>query len=1155
MDKTVLRNFAIESRKDLMEKIDRKIKLFYVDEEFKKDNRGDVIVLSNDKHTLTLTREEDINRDKLIKRIVELGYDQVVEEAAYTWFNRLIAIRYMELHNFLPLTNDNQSLDIRVLSSKENEPIPEILKFTNLNRNDLDINFDKNVFQSFSLEDDKFKYILLLICKKLGNVIPQVFDGITDYIDLLIPDNMLKENGFISKLLNEIDVENFSEVEIIGWLYQYYNQTEKDRVMSDNKAYSQNEIPYATQIFTPDWIVKYMVENSLGRYYLENINYDYSLINNWHYFIKCNFDNCQNNISIENLKFIDPCCGSGHILVYAFEILYQFYLNSGYTSSVIPELILKNNLFGVDIDDRAGQLSILSVLLKAREFDKNIFNKNLERIINIMSIPESSFISPNIIDYLKDEKAKSVANSLLNCFHNAKDIGSLIRFNEAIDVNVLSEEIKMDNTLFKYELSEKLIPLIKAYKILSDKYNVVVTNPPYMGHNKMNSIIKSYLTKYYKNGKSDLCTAFMEYNNVVKDGYLAMINQQAWMSLESFEDLRNEILNNKYISSMIHLGFGTFGADFGTTSFVLKNNSNFDKGFYFSTRDVRTSEEKEEKYLNCLKNNDYYLISQSVFKKIPGNIISYWLTQNQFDIFEKNELFGKYGETKKGVLSGNDKRFLRLWFEVDNNKIGYNLKNHDDMVEKNYKWIPVTSGGNYRKWYGNFENVINLENDGFEIKNNKDNSCRLRENKYYFKESITWSEVSMKGFSVRYVPNGILFGNSGPVCFLDKDLYYFLGFLNSKISTSFLKLLSPTLTFGPEQIKRIPAIVNDASKDVISDLVRENISIMKEDWDSNETSWEFKKNPLLEEKIKEEKIEDSINKYNDSLREKFKLLVDNETRINKEFIDIYNLSSELNADINLNEITIKQPDIIRDIKMLISYSVGCMFGRYSLDNDGLIFAGGDFNISDYIKYKPDNDNIIPISDDSNVYYNDDLVGKFIDFIKVSFGDKYFNQNIDYIAEVLGKKGTESSEDTIRRYFVNDFFSDHVKTYQKRPIYWLFDSGKKNGFKCLVYLHRYDEQIVSKIRTKYLHNTLSIYLRTVEEIDYKLNNEKLSTTDKRELQNKKVDINNKITECNEYEEMVGNVANKMIKLDLDDGVAVNYAKFVDDNGKSILAKIK
>ena len=1150
MDKAVLRNFAIESRKDLMEKIDRKIKLFYVDEEFKKDNRGDVIVLSNDKHSLTLTKEEDSNRDKLLNRIVELGYVQVVEEAAYTWFNRIIAIRYMEINDYLPLTSNNQSLNIRVLSSRDGSASPEILKFSNLTRNDLDLNFNKEFFSTLNNEESKFKYILLLVCKKLGKVIPQVFDGVTDYIDLLIPDNMLSDTGFVRKLINTIDESNFSQVEIIGWLYQYYNQTEKDRAMSSSKAYKKNEIPYVTQLFTPDWIVKYLVENSLVKYYFEHNGIDEELKKDFKYYIDTNLERKHSSFSIENLKFIDPCCGSGHILVYAFEVLYKLYVNEGYSKNDISEKILCNNLFGLDIDDRAGQLSILSVLLKAREYDKNIFNKEISKNLNVLSIQESNNISDYLIDEITGEENKSKAHILLDNYYNAKEYGSLIK-PVIEDLNSLYDNINSNVTIFGIELRNKLLPLMKLNDIFKNKYNIVVTNPPYMGANKMSDTLKSYLKENYNDSKTDLCTAFMEIQMVDEDGYLAMINQQAWMFLGSFENLRKKIINNKSIYSMLHMGMGTFGADFGTTAFVLGKKTS-ESGHFFRLGEYKTSEEKEKGFLkNLIDKNNYYRANNERFTRIIGYPIAYWASDKIVSAFE-NRLLSDIADTKQGLATGDNDKYLRYWFEVSYDNIGYNCRNSSEAKDCECKWFPCNKGGEFRKWFGNNYRVVDWYNDGENLKKFK--GSVLRNVDYYFKEGLTWSSMTSSDLSMRYSEQGNIFESKGSMCYLkdNNNLYYVLGLLNSKVINNLLLILSPTLDYHEGPMGRVPVIISDEYFNKVEEIVKENIEIAKRNWNNNEYSHEYE-NSLIT--FRNMTISDAIKEIINKEQQEFNLLKSNEEELNRIFIKIYGLENELLPDLNNDEISYSIEKPLDIIKKLISFSVGCMFGRYSLDDKGIVYAGGKFDVNNYKTFIPDNDNIIPISDNENVYYNDDIVGKFKDFIRVVFGKENLDININYIADILGKKGTESNEETIRRYFVNDFYNDHIKTYQKRPIYWLFDSGKKNGFKCLIYLHRYDEQIVSKIRTKYLHNTLSIYQKTVEEIDYKLSNEALSTTDKRNLQNRKSDLNGKITECNEYDEMVGNVANKMIKLELDDGVSVNHSKFVDDNGKSILANIK
>ena len=599
MDKAILKKFATESRRELIKKVKTKIDMLYLGEDFNKEQKGDIFILTNERHTLKLTDNEFYKRELLIKRIKELSLEQVIEEAAYTWFNRIIAIRYMEIHDYLPLTKDNQSLGIRVLSSKDNTPDPEILKFTNLTNPDLDIDFNNEKYKQMENDNKKFKYILLLVCKKLGRVIPQVFDGVTDYIDILIPDNLLNDTGFVTKVIKEVPEENFKNVEIIGWLYQYYNQSEKDRVISAKKAYKKNEIPYATQLFTPNWIVKYMVENSLGRYWVEHGG-SVDLIKNWKYFIKDNINLEEktptvkevNNMTVKefnntlvkklikldpkDITCIDPCCGSGHILVYMFEVLFQIYESYGYSKKNIAEMILENNLYGLDIDDRAGQLSILSVLLKAREYDKQIFNKEIVRNINVMSIQESNNISQSIIDNISSERLKEKAKYLIENLKNAKEIGSLLRLKKE-DYSDLIRELGNDDTILGIDLRDELKPVIKESEILSNKYDIVVTNPPYLSNGLMPKTLKKFLLKEYKNFNSDIYAAFIrkmfDYTKV--DGLIGTISPFSWMFIKTFEELRKYIIENKDIESLIQLEYNSFeGACVSVVTFVLRNKKN-----------------------------------------------------------------------------------------------------------------------------------------------------------------------------------------------------------------------------------------------------------------------------------------------------------------------------------------------------------------------------------------------------------------------------------------------------------------------------------------------------------------------------------------------------------------------------------------------------
>ncbi len=1156
MDKAILKKFAIESRQDLIDKIRNKINTFYVDEDFKSEQRGDLYILFNDKHTLSLTNDEYKKRELLIKRINELGIEQVIEEAAYTWFNRIVAIRYMEINDYLPLTKDNQSLGIRVLSSKDNTPDPEILKFTNLTNPDLDIDFKKEKYVELKNDNEKFKYVLLLVCKKLGRVIPQVFDGITDYIDILIPDNLLNDTGFITKVINDVPENNYNQVEIIGWLYQYYNQTEKDKLISSNQAYKKNEIPYVTQLFTPDWIVKYMVENSLGRYWIEQGGSE-KLVENWRYFINDNLEKNNAKKKITELKCIDLCSGSGHILVYMFEILYQIYLSEGYNKNDISRLILENNLYGLDIDDRAGQLSILSVILKAREYDKNIFKSKIITNLNIMSIQESNSINYSIIDNIKTEQNREYTKYLIDNFQNAKEIGSLLIL-ENNNYSDLIEEIENDNTIFGIELREKILPIIKSANLLTNKYDVVVTNPPYMNFSSFSSNLKTYVTKQYNDSKEDLCSAFMEGSHLNENGLLAMVNQQSWMFLASFENLRKKIVNNKTIINMIHLGTKAFEGVRGavTTSFVISNKYKKDyKGMYYRLVELENEKDKEKALLS--KNSEYiYYADNNRFINTPSYKISYWIKEQYLNNF-KNKSVGDYADTKKGIMTGNDELFVRLWYEVDKNNIGFKCQSSDDINDSGLRWFPITSGGARRKWYGNFISIVNLYDNAYRITHKKNNNYRLRDTQYYCREAGTWSEIGGNNFSVRYVPKGITFGNGGPCLFSNEYLKYIIAFLNTNVSKEYFYLIAPTVNFGPHQIKQVPMIIDSKYLKKILDLCDMNINVSKSDWDSFETSWDFITHPLIEYKTGsgydkdidkwDYKIKDAYESWKFNCDEKFKLLKNNEEELNRIFIDIYGLQDELTPDVEDKDITIRKADREREIKSLISYAVGCMLGRYSLDEDGLVYACGTFDKNKYKTYSVDEDNIIPITDEA--YFGDDIVERFKKFIKVVYGDNTFNENMDFIAETLGKKGTETSEDTIRRYFLNDFFDDHIKIYKKRPIYWLFDSGKKKGFKALIYMHRFNENLIPKLRLDYLHRVQTTYEKLLSDVNYKLTTD-LSLSDKKAAQNRQADLNAKLNEIKEYDEKIAHIANQRINIDLDDGVKVNYDKF-----KDILAKIK
>lgn len=1138
MDKNVLKKFAIKSRQELMEKVANKINRYFVDEEFNVNQNGEVYVLVNDKHTLRLTKSEYENRQLLVKRIKEITLEQVIEEAAYTWFNRIIAIRYMEIHDYLPLTKDNQSLGVRVLSSKDNTPDPEIMKISNLINPDLDIEFNKEYYGSIQDNNKRFEYVLLLVCKKLGKVIPQVFDGITDYIDILIPDNLLNESGYVTKLLKDVSEDNFVQVEIIGWLYQYYVAEKKkviDEKLNKGNKITKEELPTKTQLFTPKEIVKYMV------------------------------DNCTYISNIEDMRIIDPCCGSGHILVCIFDRIYQEYLKKGYIKNNIAELILKKNIFGVDIDKRAIQLSTLSLLLKAREYDNLIFNKKIE--LNLVAFDDSKNFDLNKINfmesYLNDNKDKEKLRKLLDSFQNATEIGSIISIDnyqytkiyKKICDDIDENGLDIINMSIWNDMKDKIRNISYLGEFLSNQYNIVITNPPYLGRKNCSIFLNNFLDKNYPNSKMDLFSAFIEktINLCKNDGNLALMTPFTWLYLSSYKMLRKYVIETTRFESVLRPYDGYFNdAAVTICSFVLSKTTKD-----IIAKNLFLNQDNQIKVLNEINNNK--------FMSIPENRFVFDITDKLLNLYNQKKIEEVF-KPRQGMATTNNDLFLRRWFEVNINKIGFEKESEKDALDSKMKWFPYNKGGGKRKWYGNNEYVVNFENNGKTIANYIDNfsNSRVKSNgriinrEYYFKKSITWSDICGNTFSARACNKGFIFDVKGSSGFVnDKEYLYILSLLNSNVSVKMLNMLNPTITTQVGNLKDIPYIFDEKMLEKINKLAKENIEISKKDWDNKETSWDFEKNILLRRNSNEKLLKEICKNIQKEQDKDFNSIIDNETNLNKIFIDIYNLQDEVESVVSESDIAISistDKDLIKDF---ISYAVGCMFGRYSLDKNGLIYAGGEFDKNKYKTFEADADNIIPLTEDN--YFGDDIVSRFKRFIEVVYGKETLYENLEFIAETLGKKNGENSEETIRRYFINDFYDEHVKMYQKRPIYWLFDSGKKNGFKCLIYMHRYNESLVSKIRLDYLHRMQNTYEKELKEITDRFNSD-IDLVSKRELSKKQADLSAKLQETNEYDEKIAHIADQKVKIDLDDGVVVNYAKFSVKNPKtgkdeSILAKIK
>ena len=1159
MDKTILKNFAVNSRNKLIEDTIYRLSLLGITEDEIQDP-----IEANGMQTFQIggtnfsIYDDDINKRKeIIEDIESKGFNNFVEEVAYTWFNRIIAIRYMEVNNYLPTKT-------RVLSSETEGKIePDILT----DALDIDLDYTQEEKELiFKLKDENkldelFRFLFIKQSNKLNEILPGLFKTTNDSLELLLNISFTSEESVVRQLIDTIPEEDFTkQVEIIGWLYQYYISEKKNQVININKSNIKKEdIPAATQLFTTDWVVKYMVDNSLGRYWIER-NPNSSLKKHLEYYFgeaqqdeetQRKLDEIRSkNISVEELTFFDPCMGSGHILVYAFDVFFEIYKELGYLERDIPELILKNNIFGLDIDDRAYQLAYFAVLMKARKYDRKILQKGI--VPNVYAIQESGNITDSIIEFIQKHNEKIVNDViyLKEIFESGKEFGSLIQVKN-IDFNNLRTSLneiidKSKSTLTDINItniiSNDLMALINQAELLSKKYSAVVTNPPYM--NKFEKNLKDFAKKNYKDYSKDLFSMFI-YRNFgfcIKDGYCGFLTPFNWMFIKNHEQLRKYIITNKCLSSLIQLEYNSFTeiAMVPVGTFILYNSS-FKNVNYIGTY-LKLSEFKgnmdvqKEKVLNSLKSSTNYKfnISQNNFLKTPNYQIIFWEDKYLIDSFNKYPPLSKYAKPSRGLSTFNDNKFLRFWFEPTFKSINFNCSTLEDSINSKKKWFPYNKGGSYRKWYGNNEYVVNFYNFGEDIKQTGKGS--FSNSDYYFSKGLTWSRISSRYFGVRYHDNGFIIGDAGPsvIVINDNYIFYMLGILLSQFSLRIISSLNESMTFQVGDLNRIPILVKEEKKKEIEELVKLNIEISKKDWDENEISWDYIKHFSL--KSNSNNLKDIYGEYVNFKENEFIKMKNNEIKLNKIIYNLYNITEEF--EIKDDDITLNKMNKTDFIKSFISYAIGCMFGRYSLDNEGLQFAGGEFNINNYNKFIPDDDNIIPVLD--TAYFDDDIVGYFTKFVETCFGKKTLEENLDFIAGALSKSKKPSRE-IIRQYLLKNFFNDHKRTYKKCPIYWQFSSGKHNGFNCLVYMHRYEPSLVARIRTDYLHKTQKAIEQRIVNNDNIINN----STSKQEVANatkEKAKLQKQLKETQEYDEVLAHIANQNIKIDLDDGVKVNYAKF-------------
>ncbi|WP_300261601.1 BREX-1 system adenine-specific DNA-methyltransferase PglX [uncultured Cloacibacillus sp.] len=1189
MNKSAIQKFAIWARKELIAQVSQRAYQYGITQE----GYGEADAVTVRGHALS--SEEAKQRKELVGQIRQKGYTQVMEEVAYTWFNRFIALRFMEVNNYLPS-------HIRVFSDSTGAFKPEILgDALHLDLPGLDRDRVAAYIESNQTEN-LYRYLLLTQCDALNAALPQMFEKMGGYTELLFPNNMLKHDSVLERMVTDIPEEDWTDqVQIIGWLYQYYNSELKDdtfALLKKNVKITKERIPSATQLFTPDWIVRYMVENSLGRLWIEG-HPDEELKSGWKYYL----DEAEQEPEVQkqldvihaeyasfkpqDIKLIDPCMGSGHILVYAFDVLIQIYKKCGVSEREAAQSILQNNLYGLDVDDRAAQLAYFAVMMKARQYDRRIFSRGVQP--HLYAIRESNEFrdiigehTPKMGDFLLSEKHRKTLNYLLDVFIDAKDYGSALCL-ERKDYeglltawkNTASQTAGTYGMSLWYNTLKDAVPkLIEQAILLTQEYDAVVTNPPYMGSGKMNEKLSVFVKENYPDSKSDLFAVFIERCGLLtgRKRYLAMITQHSWMFLSSFEGLRNKLLLQTDILNMAHLGPRAFeeigGEVVQPTSFVLRNShvANY-KGVYCRLLEPTTQQNKETMFL---AGENRYIAQQSNFSQIPGSPVAYWVSNNLLEAFN-NKRLSDFAQTKQGFATGDNNKFLRLWHEVSEKNSALSL-----IKGGKEKWFPCNKGGSYRKWYGNNIYLANWYNNGVEMR--AFSGAVIRNPQFYFKKGLTWSSLANQ-LSFRFSPEGYVFESKGSMCFVnnDKDLWGILGLLNSKITEFALTVLSPTLDFHEGPMLKVPVVL-PLSIEQIDKLVGQNIELNRKDWDSYETSWNFKRQPIAPSaKVREEQQQSQFaascieklglvswhfEEWKRECEERFLQLKRNEEELNRIFIDIYGLQDELapevaNKDITVHRIydtkdevpeSMKGSNYVRtkrdEIVSLISYAVGCMFGRYSLDEEGLAYAGGEWDASKYSTITPDKDNIIPICDDD--YFDDDMAGRFVKWVATVYGSETLEENLTFIADALGGNG--APREVIRGYFLNDFFADHCKTYQKRPIYWLFDSGKKNGFKALIYMHRYQSDLLARMRTDYVHEQQERYRTQLTHLADALG--RASGSERVKLTKQQRKLQDQSLEIQKFEEKIHHLADQNIAIDLDDGVKHNYALFAD-----VLAKIK
>ena len=1190
MDTGRLKRFSTEARTILMHGVKNRLQALGFDlktgktEELPQEMDGGAVFMNDVVST-------DFYRKwmSLYQNVQARSIREVAEEAAYTWFNRFMAIRIMEKRGFIAPVLEYESEDIHIpaiVNEATQGRLPQMTETVHSQLMDL--------LDDPSKVSEQFALLIVAYCHD-NPIINNCFGTIADYTELLLPVNILSDGGFVD-LVNEttfITDEQYASAELIGWLYQFYISDRKDEAFAKKGKYAPDEIAPATQIFTPNWIVKYMVQNTIGRIYLDNNPYEDELKAKWQYLVEPTEKTPKENIfqfdDLKDLKTADLASGSGHILNEGFDILFDLYINEGYSRTEAIKNIFRYNLVGIDIDTRAKQLATFALLMKACSKDKSLLDAKL--MPRVYSMPRP------IIEVLPDYRSalsqfllgtnQKMLEELMNAIqlmNHADTLGSIMIFDisestrNTVMIRVQEYEEQMAQGDIVTESNRLLLPYMNIILALTDKYAAICMNPPYMYSSNMPKSLLEYVNKHYDDGRTDLCVSFMRVAQrlLATNGKYSMINMHSWMFLTSFFKLRNDLLTEVSIDSLLHLGSRTFdelsGEVVQNVAFTITNNISSSSSICYRLIDGNSTGEKENLFLK--HKNENYIINQNSLKEIPGQPLAYWASPEMIEAFKDNKLLNDLAYARVGMFTGDNNRFLREWWEISSNMMSCHTKNNCSSIESGKKWFGYNKGGGYKKWYGNLDLVVNYQNGGYEIfelcKQEKRN-CQNYPNEYKFREGITWTGMASDNISFRFLPNGCLFdSNKGPMIYTIEggaDLMYILAFLNTIVCNSVANVLNPTLSKQINDILNIPlANCDSETKNLVMNLAKSSVDISKTDWDNHETSWDFETHPLLKYsggEITEEGETADLGIIPDSVEELYKMykaewevcfeqLHENEEELNRQFIDIYGLQDELTPDVPLDEITILQQGEIKiegnelkwnaDVvmKQLISYAIGCMMGRISIDKPGLILANQGDGLEQFNKqvpdsrFDPDDDGIIPLMS-AQSDFADNATIRFKQWLVAAFGEETLVENLNFIEKCLGK--------SIDDYFVKDFWKDHKKMYQNRPIYWLF-SSKKGAFQCLTYMHRMDAYTAERIRTKYLLPHIEWLIQKQGEMEANAAN--LNARERKELDN----IGKQIEECREYHDRLHVIADKQIAFDLDDGVVVNYAKFGD-----VLAKIK